>query len=95
MSNNYRVTLLTASQLPQEIDASEFAGGAWGTLLDSKIVAICFDKDMAEAIASNDLATKTMSLGKTPWFKLNMNGEHIGYCLGSVLSKADKFFGNK
>ncbi|MDA7023345.1 hypothetical protein [Pseudomonas fragi] len=95
MSNNYSVRLLTTSEVPQDIDVSEFAGGAWGTLLDGKIVAICFEKEMAEAIASNDLATKTISQGQPRWFSLNMNGELIGYCLGSVLPKANKFFGNQ
>lgn len=95
MSNNYTVRLLTAQEFPQKLDISEFAGGAWGTLLDGKIVAVCFEKEMAEAISSNDLATKTNSQGQDEWFTLNMNGEQIGYCLGSVLYKADKFFGNK
>lgn len=95
MSNNYSVRLLTTSEVPQGIDVSEFAGGAWATLLDGKIVAICFEEEMARAIAGNDLATQTNSLGPTPWFTLNMNGEQIGYCLGSVLKKANKFFGNE
>ena len=95
MSNNYSVRLLTTSEVPKEIDVSEFPSGAWATLLNGKIVAVCFEKEMAEAIASNDLATKTISLGQPRWFSLNMNGELIGYCLGSVLRKAKKFFGNQ
>ncbi|MBK3446343.1 hypothetical protein [Pseudomonas lactis] len=95
MSNNYSVRQLTASEVPQYIDITEFEGGVWAALLDGNIVAVCFEKEMARAIASNHLATKTISLSHGPWFPLNMNGEKIGYCLGSVLPKANKFFGNE
>ena len=95
MSNNYTVRLLTTSEVPKGIDVSEFPSGAWATLLNGKIVAVCFEKEMAEAIASNDLAKETISLGEPRWLSLNMNGELIGYCLGSVLPKAKKLFGNQ
>lgn len=95
MSNNYSVRQLTASEVPQGIDISEFPGGVWATLLDHKIVAVCFEEEMAQAISSNDLATKTVSLTDGPWFTLKMDGEQIGYCIGSVLLKANKFFGNE
>lgn len=95
MTNNYSVKQLTEDEVPQYIDIAEFEGGVWAALLDDEIVAVCFEKEMAQAIASNDLATKAEPMRFGPWFPLNMNGEKIGYCLGSVLPKANKFFGNE
>lgn len=95
MSKNYSVGLLSAPEVPQGIDSTEFTNGVWGVRLNTKIVAVCFEKEMADAIASNDLAMETVAIDPVPWFTLKMDGEQIGYCLGSVLHKADKFFGNK
>lgn len=94
MTNHYSVKQLTEDEFPQYVDIAEFEGGVWAALLDAEIVAVCFEEEMAQAIASNDLATKAVSMPLGPWFPLNMNGKKIGYCLGSVLPKANKFFGN-
>ena len=94
MTNNYSVRQLAESEVPQFIDVAEFEGGVWAALLDDEVVAVCFEKEMAQAIASNDSTTKSAPMPFGPWFPLNMNGEKIGYCLGGVLLKANKFFGN-
>jgi len=94
MTNSYSVRQLTEDEVPQYIDVAEFEGGVWAALLDEEIVAVCFEEEMAQAIASNHLATKSEPMPLGPWFPLNMKGKKIGYCLGTVLPKADKFFGH-
>lgn len=90
----YSVKQLAEDELPQFINFAEFKGGAWAALLDDEIVAVCFAHDTAQAIADNDLAIKAGPMPMGPWFPLNKSGEKIGYCLGSVLPKANPFFGN-
>ncbi|MBK3446035.1 hypothetical protein [Pseudomonas lactis] len=92
MTNTYSVRKLSGEELPQYINAAEFKQGVWAALLDDEVVAVCFEKEMADAIASNDLAIKTGSMTNGPWFPLNKNGEKIGYCLGSVLPRANRHF---
>lgn len=94
MSKNYTVRSINLTQLPQGIDPEEYSGGAWATELNGKIVSVCFEEEMAQAVADNDLASETIVLSRPTWFSLKMDGERIGYCLGSVLPKANKFFGN-
>ena len=94
MSKKYTVRNLDLTQLPQGVDRAEFEDGAWATELNGAIVSVCFEQEMAKAIAENDLAVSAIVIGTPVWFSLNMNGERIGYCLGSVLPRAKKFFGN-
>lgn len=92
MTHTYSVRKLSGEEFPEYINAAEFKQGAWAALLDNEIVAVCLEKEMADAIANNDLAIKTFPMTVGPWFPLNKNGEKIGYCLGSVLPKAASRF---
>lgn len=94
MSGKYDVKPVPLKNLPKGVEADLFDSAAWAVFLDSDDVAYCVDQKVAETIASHDLATKTTVLGQKKWFPLKMDGEIAGYCLGSVLLKANKFLGN-
>lgn len=94
MSKNYTVRSVDLESLPSGIDPDEYDSTAWATELNGVIVSLCFEEEMARAVAENDLAVQTHVLPTAAWFSLMMDGERIGYCLGSVLPKANKFFGN-
>jgi len=94
MSKNYTVRGINLTSLPSGIEPDEYESVAWATELNGVIVSLCFEEEMARAVADNDLAAQTQQPSNPVWFSLMMDGERIGYCLGSVLPKANKFFGN-
>lgn len=94
MPGKYDVKPIPLKNLPKDVEADLFDSVAWAVFLDGDDVAYCADQKVAETIASHDLAKKTVVLSGKTWFSLIIDGEVAGYCLGSVLPKANKFFGN-
>lgn len=93
MSTSYSVNQISKSQLPTGLDPEEFSEDPWATSLNGKVVAVCFDEQLANAIADRDLARPTVQLGQPKWFSIKLGGDLAGFCLGSVLPGIEKQFG--